>query len=332
MNINNDKRVTIIVPTYNNKKTITRCLNSILKQSYSNIHIIVVNDGSTDGTKAILEKYSNNKKITVINQKNKGVSAARNRGLELVDAEFVAFVDADDFVDTNYISNLLSGYTGDIDLSITGVRNIEDINKNTHSESNYKTGIFNNIETVDYIISDNGPKGYLYNKLWRMKIIKKYSLKLDESISMAEDLLFSVSYLIHSRKILIKNNCDYNYFWQETGLSSKMAIKKHDNYHNACSSYIKVYEDIIHMIPSNYSEVMINAKANLALAYIVYIRQINLNEPKEKTKLMELKNEAWQLRNNVKQSNIISRKDKILYYLTLKTSFLVKLRDSIING
>lgn len=325
-------KVTIIVPAYNSEATIVRCIDSILKQSYRNIHVIIINDGSTDNTKYVLEKYSDNPKVTIVNQNNKGVSAARNRGLKLVKTEFVTFVDSDDFVGTNYIFNLLNGYADDIDLSITGIRNVEDASRKIYSESNYKTGIFDNEKTINYIMSNSGPKGYLYNKLWRMKIIKKFSLELDESISMAEDLLFSISYLVHSKRILIKNNCDYNYFWQKTGLSSKIEIKRHNDYDNACSSYIRAYEKITQILTSNYSEAVINAKANLALAYVVYIRQINLNEPREKKRIIELKNKAWQLRSNVNKSNVVSRKNKLLYYLTLKSSFLVKLRDSIVNG
>ena len=95
--------VTIIMPAYNAEKTISRAIGSVLKQDYSNIELIVVNDGSTDNTRSVCEQFSD-ARIKVITQENKGLSGARNTGLSNSKGEFVTFVDSDDLVEYNFIS------------------------------------------------------------------------------------------------------------------------------------------------------------------------------------------------------------------------------------
>ena len=106
-------KISIIIPAYNAAKYIKRCIISLLNQTYKNIEIIVVNDGSTDNTLDILKNYD----IKVINQENLGVSCARNNGLKNCSGDYITFVDSDDYVDKNYIEdivNILNKYKYDI--------------------------------------------------------------------------------------------------------------------------------------------------------------------------------------------------------------------------
>ena len=99
-----DDLISVIIPAYNAEKYMDRCLNSIVKQSYNNLQIIVVNDGSTDNTKKILEKFAEaDNRIVVINQKNGGVSQARNNGIYIAKGKYMCFVDSDDYIDINMI-------------------------------------------------------------------------------------------------------------------------------------------------------------------------------------------------------------------------------------
>src|SRR5699024_7704751 len=102
-------KVSIIIPAYNVEDYIEQCIKSVIQQSYSNIEIIVINDGSTDGTRKIIEKYiENNENLVLKNQDNQGQSAARNKGIELSKGEYIMFLDSDDYLSTNTVKNLVS--------------------------------------------------------------------------------------------------------------------------------------------------------------------------------------------------------------------------------
>ena len=109
-----NKKVSVIVPVYNLESYIERCLDSLLMQDYDDLEIILVNDGSTDKSLEIIEKYAQqSESIIVINQKNSGVSSARNAGIEKATGFFIAFVDGDDYIDSNYYELLLKKITSD---------------------------------------------------------------------------------------------------------------------------------------------------------------------------------------------------------------------------
>ena len=96
------EKITIIIPIYNCEKTISRCIDSILRQTYKNFELILVNDGSTDGTSRILCSYKDNR-IKLINQENKGTGSARNTGIKYATGDFICFVDGDDYVEPNFL-------------------------------------------------------------------------------------------------------------------------------------------------------------------------------------------------------------------------------------
>lgn len=117
------KTVTVIVPVYNVSKTLSRCIQSLCRQSYKNLHIILIDDGSNDGSEAICDEWAKkDSRVTVLHESNKGLSAARNAGINLCNTEFIAFVDSDDFVESDYISKMYSTMHNDnSDLVISGI-------------------------------------------------------------------------------------------------------------------------------------------------------------------------------------------------------------------
>ena len=118
------KEISIIIPTHHDASSIVKCLNSLLNQNINNYKIIVIDDGSTDDTFNIVNKFAINypQKVKLFRQPNYGVSAARNKGLDEVTIEYVTFVDADDYVDSDYLSVLLKPFDRDnnIDMTICG--------------------------------------------------------------------------------------------------------------------------------------------------------------------------------------------------------------------
>lgn len=200
----------IIIPVYNSQKTIKRTLLSVLNQTFNNYEIVVVNDGSTDSTLKVLEEFSRYSQVTVINQINAGVSAARNSGLQQASGEYVLFLDADDWVDDDFLmifkQNLDAWSRESVDLI---VGNLNDGRVGKVSQS----GFFSN-EDIPYVLgelemSDN--IGYLHNKCYRRQILSELNLRFIEGISMSEDLLFNLKFFSCINNFLVTQGSAYHY-------------------------------------------------------------------------------------------------------------------------
>ena len=105
--------VSIVMPAFNAEKTIVRAIDSVLKQTYPNIELLIINDGSTDNTSEIVSKYRDSR-VALINQGNKGLSGARNTGLENIKGEYVTFLDSDDWCEADFVEKLISSMTEEI--------------------------------------------------------------------------------------------------------------------------------------------------------------------------------------------------------------------------
>ncbi|MDR0422523.1 MAG: glycosyltransferase, partial [Proteiniphilum sp.] len=113
--------ISVIVPVYNVEKYLRKCLESILAQTYTSFELLLVNDGSTDGSGQICDEYAQkDSRVQVFHQENKGVSRARNLGLERAKGKWVAFIDSDDWVDSTYLEHLLEG-DEDVELRVMGL-------------------------------------------------------------------------------------------------------------------------------------------------------------------------------------------------------------------
>ncbi|KTR91611.1 glycosyltransferase family 2 protein [Pantoea dispersa] len=200
----------IIIPVYNAQNTIRRTLQSVLNQTFSSYEIIVVNDGSRDNSAQILQEFAHYPQVTVLNQINAGVSAARNSGLQQARGEYVLFLDADDWVDDNFLMsfklNLNAWPAEAVDLM---VGNLNDNRIGKVSQA----GFFSQ-QDIPYVLgelemSDN--IGYLHNKCYRRQIIDDLHLRFMEGVSMSEDLLFNLKFFSCVSNFLITPGAAYHY-------------------------------------------------------------------------------------------------------------------------
>ncbi|MBS0904340.1 glycosyltransferase family 2 protein [Pantoea dispersa] len=200
----------IIIPVYNAQNTIRRTLQSVLNQTFSSYEIIVVNDGSRDNSARILQEFAHYPQVTVLNQINAGVSAARNSGLQQASGEYVLFLDADDWVDDNFLMsfklNLNAWPAEAVDLM---VGNLNDNRIGRVSQA----GFFSQ-QDIPYVLgelemSDN--IGYLHNKCYRRQIIDDLHLRFMEGVSMSEDLLFNLKFFSCVSNFLITPGAAYHY-------------------------------------------------------------------------------------------------------------------------
>lgn len=184
--------VSIIIPVYNGENYIEECINSVRKQTYTKIEIVIINDGSTDLTESICKRFVGDN-IILFSTSNQGVSSARNKGLDIATGEFILFVDADDIIDATYVENLLLHHK-EVDLVVGG---IEIINRDTKQiKTTLKDAM--NIPLCgsfgDYysLLQPNllGPVA----KLYRRDILNKYNIRFPVEYSLAEDQIFNFQY------------------------------------------------------------------------------------------------------------------------------------------
>ena len=214
--MNNIPFFSIIIPVFNMEKTLERCVDSVLKQSCKDWEIILVNDGSIDKSGVISKYFSeNHENIHYYFQENKGVSSARNLGIEKSNAEWMIFLDADDYWDDNYLQKIFECTKSNCDIVITGITKILE-NRNKIKILFDKIGFF----SIDDLLVDfmsvqlnSGIYGFVSNKIIKTSIVKKNQLKFNNRIKLCEDLDFFTRYFLNCNTVFITTESGnfYNY-------------------------------------------------------------------------------------------------------------------------
>lgn len=261
------KKVSIIIPIYNNEKTLKRCIDSILNQTYENIEIILVNDGSKDKSQSICESYLEiDKRITLITQKNQGVAIARNQGLKKATGEYIQFVDSDDYIDEKMLSILVNEIEKEsADIVISGFKEYLNIEKETKLIGEYnskKNCIYYIDEFATYIGQLYGERllGGPCNSLYKMNIIKSNNIEFPRNKSYGEDTIFNMIYYRYCKKIVLFKDSFYNYVHENRlSLSSKYHENKfqiindiYEEIKNTIKPYEKFKIDELHTIDKLY--------------------------------------------------------------------------------
>lgn len=201
-------KFSIIIPIYNVEKYLSKCLDSLVNQTFTDIEIICVNDGSSDNSLQVLNEYaSQDNRIKVINQENLGVSTARNVGIDNATGEYLLFVDADDWLDLKtceILYNSISINSADL-LSFNAffVKNKQEI-----------YGLKKNLNSVLY--------GEMWSISYKKDFLLKYNIKFPKHIKIAEDHIFKIQALINTNKILILEDYLYYYCADRENSSSKI--------------------------------------------------------------------------------------------------------------
>jgi glycosyltransferase involved in cell wall biosynthesis len=212
--------VSIIVPVYRVEDYLGRCIESILAQTYSEFELILIDDGSPDGSGIICDKYAqSDPRIRVIHQKNQGASAARNRGLHEAHGEYIMFCDSDDTVSSHWISRLMQ------------FANRETLPMGSYCHEASSLGIFKVLSVPSgdalpsaqyYRYNCAGIAGFLCNSLFITQIIREHHLQFREkhtSGDFNEDLLFTLEYVRHIKYLVYTGYADYLYDTHEGSLS-----------------------------------------------------------------------------------------------------------------
>lgn len=275
--MNKGYKVTIIVPVYNVEQYIEKCVDSILRQNYKNIEIILVDDGSTDLSGEICDAYGKkDTRVKVIHKSNGGLSSARNAGLKIASGEYISYVDSDDYVEESFIQELLS-------LCVDNNRAFSCISFREFSEEcesvmreNAKPIVYNEEEFIKKIVSDDSANKITYcvwSKLFRRDIIE--GLIFPEGKTY-EDILYTTTAVVNARGCVFKDIALYNYRIREGSISKSKYAEGFDtrlltdrlglqieqltyikqNLTKSLASFVKFkyYEELLNILRSNKSE------------------------------------------------------------------------------
>jgi len=208
--------VSVIIPVYNAEKTLQRCVISVLKQHYKDIQLILIDDGSKDESSSICDKLAEiDNRIMVIHQENSGVSAARNRGIDIAIGKYIMFLDSDDFIKEDIISNylgILDNESTDViigGLSGVSVKDGDSFIKKVPIFGKHSSDIWN-------VICNNSEMfGYIGGKIFRKDIINTYNIKFNTQMYAQEDLDFCLSYYEVIDQFYLTEYAGYQYYYEE---------------------------------------------------------------------------------------------------------------------
>ncbi len=226
-------KVSVVIPVYNAGRYIEKCIASVVNQTLKDIEIIIVNDGSTDNSFDICKKYAeNDKRIKLISQKNAGAASARNKGIEEAVGEWFIGIDADDWIDTDYLQKMYMEIEKDngLDVVIANCKRIEKalngdkVEKRTAFESEFVTDnrfdvIKLQANTLAARVNSCEGSGLIalrsiatpWDKLFNMNIIREHNLRFCPEAESREDILFNLNYFHYVKKAKYIHNYGYNY-------------------------------------------------------------------------------------------------------------------------
>lgn len=205
-------KVSIIIPVYNAEKYLTECLDSVIDQSYQNLDVLLVDDGSSDNSLPICKRYeSQDKRVRVLTGSNGGVSKARNRGLKNASGDYIMFVDSDDIVERDTVEKLLNIIqSNDVDISMCKLTRFSNNTRPTIVNSQkYETNILSRDEALKKLLYQNGIVAGPYCKLIKKELFNEVSFQ--EGVKFAEDLDVTYQLISKSKNVALATFIGYLY-------------------------------------------------------------------------------------------------------------------------
>lgn len=285
------KTVSIIVPVYNTEKYLRRCVDSVISQSYSELDIILVDDGSTDNSAEMCDKYAQeDSRIRVIHKQNAGLGMARNSGLDAANGDYVAFIDSDDWIELDHIENLVREITEtEADLAIGTLRESDGEGNEKKRGSYIKKGIYEGIKLKEGLLypmigpspefgDDVQIESSSCTNLYSMDIIRENGLRYQsEREAVAEDVFFNIAFLGHARRVVVTEESGYLYYYNGASISRKYDKKRFDR-------TIEFYRRLSNAAEQYGADVM-RARRSFLMKIRIAIRLVALSSMKKKEKI-----------------------------------------------
>ena len=248
--------ISVIVPIYNVEDYLNKCVDSIIGQTYKNLEIILVDDGSPDNCPELCDEYSRiDKRVKIIHKKNGGLSDARNEGMKIATGDYISFIDSDDYVPNNYIEELLKGYTrDDADISICDIKVI--YNDREVIEKSIKGDEVNQLNAIDTPYAASA-----CNKLFKSEIIKKFPFEVGK---INEDIAVVIPIIANSNKIAYITSTTYNYVQRDTSIQGvSFTDKRYDVFDGVNLALSRINN------PDDYEDAIVFNQLISVLLYVV---------------------------------------------------------------
>lgn len=220
-------KISVLIPAYNAEKTISRCLKSVLNQTYTNMEIVVVNDGSTDSTQQIVQDFcALDKRVILYNKQNeKSIAKTRNYLLSKITCEYFCFIDSDDYVEKQYIQTLYSSLVKhNTDISCCSFA-MQYFKRHIFKKHTKKTKLFYNSDIFTEMVLGMNMYFCLWNKMFKTELID--GIMFNPEISYGEDFLFCYKYALKCKSASFKKVKLYHYVQQKNSLMKEKIGEKH---------------------------------------------------------------------------------------------------------
>ncbi|WP_195986271.1 glycosyltransferase family 2 protein [Clostridium sp. D33t1_170424_F3] len=311
----NEPLISIVIPIYNVREYVARCLDSVLKQTYQNFEVICIDDGSTDGSGKLCDEYAVlDQRVSVHHIKNSGVSSARNLGLSLVQGEFFAFVDSDDYIEANYLEVLytnLKNHDCEVSSCLFVLNDVsgEPLNQVDDSQSEIMLFTGNKECIHNFICSGISMEGMVWNKLYRTE--KFRNIQFDKNIKVNEDCLYTFDVMSNCDKACLTDKRLYHWCYRAESACRTRNVKF--DFANA-----DIFERLLNKtLNINDEEVTLQLKENYVYAVMkimLYTRGARYDK-----NVVDVINRVKQYSRDLKKSSVYRSKS-----LKTRVAFLVK--------
>lgn len=297
--------ISVIIPVYNVERYLTKCIDSVIKQTYTNLEILLINDGSTDNSPKICEEYKNkDRRIKVIHKQNGGLSDARNVGIENAQGKYITFIDSDDDIEVDYIKylyNLIEKYN--THMSIAAYTVVSKDKKINIGQGYEEEKVLDEKKCLERLLCEQGLSVSACAKLYEKSLFE--NIKFPKG-KLCEDNGTTYKLIMKCNKIAYGSKSVYNYYKRENSImTSTFNMKKLD--------LIELTDKMCDDIESKYPELKFSTDKKRIVSRFSILRQMlvgKLNE-EQKTALKEIKKyiktRKWQILKNPK----IDKRDKI---------------------
>jgi|GEM_PF-3091889 len=280
------QQISIIIPIYQAEARLKECLESVASQNFKDFEVLLVDDGSTDGSSAICREFcAADSRFVYIRQENRGASAARNTGLDKARGEYICFVDADDILEPTYLSAFV-GNIADSDVLVQGrfwhmdgKMYSKTFDFNYVREASLQKG---DLQSALFMLYKRNQLGYLWTMMYKRNIIENNKIRFREDMKCQEDMEFITHYMKHVQSIRMLPECHYHYFFLQP--------KNDYTYYYTVGGLSLTFARYKELFSDEYYSEILRAEVDMATA--CYLHEIKQLSPDERIGLHNL---FWQI-------------------------------------
>lgn len=299
--------ISVVVPVYKVEKYLNRCVDSIINQTYKNLEIILVDDGSPDGCPEICDEYAKkDSRIKVIHKENGGLSDARNVGIDIAKGKFITFIDSDDYINGNYIELLYhTCIENEADMAITSHKVIYENGTVIEKETEEKINL-NSKDVLNRILYDDGIDLSAWAKLYKRELFKEIRYPKDR---LFEDAATTYKLIDECDKISINSKSTYNYIIRKDSITNK-------DFSKSKMDLIISTKEMTEYIKNKYPDLEKACNRRLMYAYLSTLSQLANSTTRSKEYITIIMQYINKNRKIVLKDNKIPRRDRLALYST----------------